>query len=157
MIPLNDTDKTLWMLFRTNLGYFYESRSTDQGKTWSPAVPTKIQASAAPGTLIRLSDNRILLVYNPLRASDGVTPAIMNDKHHQAVPSSWQRREIVLITSCNEGKTWSNPLVIGRIPGDTDSIGKWLSYASLWEFDGYLYIVTGQGGLQTRIPINKLP
>lgn len=160
MIRLNDPDKTSWILFRTNLGCFWESRSTDQGKTWSPFSPTNIQASSSPGTFLRLSDNRIVLIYNPWKASDGTVPDMRGGGgvlSFSATLASWQRRELVLITTRDEGKTWSKPLVIARHPSLGGRSATHISYPGAWENDGYLHIVTAQGKLQARIPLDKLP
>ncbi len=57
-------DNRIWILARTNWGYFYESFSSDEGITWSDPVPSKIDASSAPGALIKLKSGRLALVWN---------------------------------------------------------------------------------------------
>jgi hypothetical protein len=53
----------LWMLMRTQLGRFYESFSTD-GARWTPAKPSNILASDSAAGLVRLTDGRLLLLWN---------------------------------------------------------------------------------------------
>jgi lysophospholipase L1-like esterase len=86
-------DQRLWMLIRTTRSFFWESFSTDGGRTWSEPKPTTIDSAAAPGHVIRLSDGRLVLAWNP-----------------RAV----QRRELHLAFSSDEGKTWSPSTVVAR-------------------------------------------
>jgi len=58
-----ELDDCIWMLIRTQLGRFYESRSTD-GEIWSRPKPTPIISSDSPAGLVRLSDGRIVLLWN---------------------------------------------------------------------------------------------
>jgi len=67
-------DGTVWLLFRTNLGTLWQSRSSDDGLNWTPLTTTGIQASSSPATLERLSDNRLVLVWNPWRDSENTPP-----------------------------------------------------------------------------------
>jgi hypothetical protein len=54
----------LWMLIRTNLGYFMNAYSSDLGRTWSAPVPSSITSPSAPGCLLRLSSGRIALAWH---------------------------------------------------------------------------------------------
>ena len=60
-IELNDG--RVWMLIRGQTGRFYESLS-DDGSEWSPPVPTAILSSDSPAGLIRLDDERIVMIWN---------------------------------------------------------------------------------------------
>lgn len=88
-------DGRLWLLIRTSRGVFWESFSTDDGRTWSAAHPTKIPAAHAPGFLRRLRDGRLALVWNPQHSG---------------------RTELHLAISADEGRTWSRsvPVVVGK-------------------------------------------
>jgi lysophospholipase L1-like esterase/predicted neuraminidase len=86
-------DGRVWMLIRTSRGVFWESFSTDGGKTWSAAKATTIDATSAPGHLTRLADGRIALVWN--RTDKG-------------------RAELHLALSADEGKTWTPSLNVAR-------------------------------------------
>ncbi len=56
-------DGRLWMLFRTQTGYLYESFSRD-GSQWTPARPSRFHASTGPPELTRLPDGRLMLFWN---------------------------------------------------------------------------------------------
>ncbi len=59
-------DGRLWLLMRTNLDAFWQSFSKDGGATWSDPQATAIDASSSPGAMKRLSDGRLILVWNRL-------------------------------------------------------------------------------------------
>jgi hypothetical protein len=63
-IVMEMEENKLVMLIRTVLGVFWYSVSHDNGQTWSQAKPTKITASNAPGSFIRLPDGRLFLAWN---------------------------------------------------------------------------------------------
>jgi len=63
-VALQLKDGRVWMLIRSQMGRFYESYSTDDGNTWSPAVPTSLISSDSPPGLVRLSDGRIVMFLN---------------------------------------------------------------------------------------------
>ena len=86
-------DGRVWMLIRTSRGFFWESFSTDGGKTWSEAKATTIDTTSAPGHLTRLADGRIALVWN--RAQK-------------------KRTELHLALSADEGQTWAPSLNVAR-------------------------------------------
>ena len=86
-------DGRVWMLIRTSRKFFWESFSTDGGKTWSEAKATTIDATSAPGHLTRLTDGRIALVWN--RADKG-------------------RTELHLALSTDEGKTWTPSMNVAK-------------------------------------------
>jgi len=154
MIQLRDPANTIWILFRTNLGALWETRSTDDGLTWTPLCPTPIRASSSPPAILRLSDGRLALVWNPVRDSEDRDPPMRggsNDSRQYSIArASWQRRELVLATSRDEGATWSKPLIVARAPMNNHRI----DYISLIECEKHLYLL---GGVKTRIPLDKLP
>jgi len=57
------SDGRVWMLIRTQQGRFYESFSED-GANWTPAKPNAILSSDSPAGLVRLPDDRIVLLWN---------------------------------------------------------------------------------------------
>jgi len=113
------------MLIRTTHKVFWESFSTDGGKTWSAAEATTIDSTSAPGHLARLSDGRIALVWN--RADKG-------------------RTELHLALSADEGKTWTPSLNVAQgTPGgatypfviEIDPGELWIGYHNVpkgWNF-----------------------
>ena len=56
-------DGRVWMLIRTQTGRLYESYSLD-GAEWSTPGPTRIVSSDSPVGLVRLSDGRMVLLWN---------------------------------------------------------------------------------------------
>ena len=143
-------DGRLWMLLRTNWGNFWQTFSYDDGLTWKEVGPTDIDASSSPGLLRRLQSGRLVLVWNrlfpegkkeyPLRGGDG---------NLTEVPVSWQREELSIMFSDDDGKTWNKPTVIARVTKkDTQ-----LSYPSIFEAKpGELWITTRfQGDLTIRL------
>ncbi len=154
-------DGTVWFLTRTNLGALWESRSHDDGLTWSPLRPTRIYASSSPATLERLSDGRLVLVWSPWKDTEGNAPQTRggaDTTDYSLAVASWHRRELHLATSADEGKTWSKPLVVARHPRISGVFkGGWISYVTLFEHGKHLYLFASMGGLHARIPIDKLP
>lgn len=57
-------DGRLWMLIRAQTGFQWESFSSDQGATWTAAVPSLIPSSNAPATALRLLNGDIALAWN---------------------------------------------------------------------------------------------
>lgn len=154
-------DSTVWFLTRTNLGALWESRSHDDGLTWSPLRPTRIYASSSPATIERLSDGRLVLVWSPWADTEGNPPQTRggaDTTDYSLAVASWHRRELHLATSADEGKTWSEPLVVARHPRKSGVFkGGWISYPTLFEHGKHLYLFATMGGVHARIPLNKLP
>lgn len=94
-------DGRVWMLLRTQLGRFWESFSSDGGATWSAARPTAITSSDSPAGLVRLPDDRILLIWNNCLRYPYAQGA--RNVLHAAVSS-------------DEGKTWRGYREIARDP-----------------------------------------
>ncbi len=154
-------DGTVWFLTRTNLGALWESRSHDDGLTWSPLRPTRIYASASPATLERLSDGRLVLAWSPWKDTEGNPPLLRggaDTTDYSLAVASWHRRELHLATSDDAGKTWSKPLVVARHPRKSGVFkGGWISYVTLFEHGEHLYLFASMGGLNARIPVSRLP
>jgi lysophospholipase L1-like esterase len=86
-------DGRVWLLIRTSRKDFWESFSTDGGKTWSEAKATAIDATSAPGHFTRLADGRIALVWNRLAE---------------------KRTDLHLALSADEGKTWTPSMIVAK-------------------------------------------
>ncbi|MBI1368365.1 MAG: hypothetical protein GC162_06890 [Planctomycetes bacterium] len=85
----------LLMLGRTMAGRFYESRSEDNGDSWSEGVPSNIPSAVAPPKLLRdPADGSILLVWNPY-VGGGDTHAL----GPRLILGMWRSRD--------GGRTWS--------------------------------------------------
>ena len=142
-------DGRLWMLIRTTLDQFWSAYSEDQGLTWRVIQPSGIDASSAPGNLARLASGRLVLVWNRLypagltAAEQAQYPRLEFGGSHAATAESYQREELSIVFSSDDGKTWTEPTVIAR------KAKARLSYPSAFEpRPGRLWILTGQGGLR---------
>ncbi|MGV8136692.1 MAG: sialidase family protein [Mangrovibacterium sp.] len=143
-------DGRLWLLIRTNWDYYYESFSSDHGLTWDSYKKTSIDASASPADLQRLKSGRIVLVWNRLY-HNGETSIARNggDSNLSEVAASWQRDELSLMYSDDEGKTWSEPIIIVKNAVYGTKSAKWISYPHVFEVKpGTVWITTDQGGVK---------
>lgn len=85
----------LLMYMRSYLGWFYESRSFDNGDTWSKPKKSIVRASASPPKLFAIPGSKFIgLIYNPY-----VNPDEMNMGY---------RRILSSVISDDGGKTWVN-------------------------------------------------
>ncbi|MCA9204703.1 MAG: exo-alpha-sialidase [Planctomycetales bacterium] len=140
-------DGRIWMLIRTNWGEFWSAYSHDGGRFWRIIQPSGISASSAPGLLKRLASGRLLLLWNrPLPEGKSDWPLTGGDGLWSDVPVSNHREELSLALSDDDGRSWSEPVVIARQPG------KWLAYPYAFEpRAGEIWITTMQGGLRVKI------
>jgi len=136
-------DGRVWMLLRTNHDYLYESYSSDEGLSWSPIAPTKIDASSSPAIIIRLKSGRLALAWNRLWL-DGQTDGPRRGGNDSAERmASWQREELAFALSDDDGKTWTKPAIIAR--------GKRVAYPYLFERSpGVIWVTTMQGALHAQ-------
>ena len=83
------SDGTLGMLIRKRMGGYFESFSTDRGKSWSPVTLSPIPGACSRGFLGRLRSGKLL--------------AVTND--HGSI-----RRNLTALLSDDDGKTWQKKL-----------------------------------------------
>lgn len=100
-------DGSLLMLTRSTRGKFYSSRSTDGGVSWSRLEPSDIAAQTAPPYLKRLTDGRLLLVWNPPTPEQAAANRFPTSK----------RPTLQMAISEDSGKTWSKPTVLANDGG----------------------------------------
>lgn len=111
-------DGRLLMLIRTNLDRFWEAFSEDHGLSWRTIRPGAIEASSAPGYLLRLASGRLVLVWNRLYPEGRTSfPRREPDGHAFSVPACWHREELSIAFSQDDAKSWSRPVVIAREQG----------------------------------------
>lgn len=135
-------DGRLWMLIRTNLGRFWEAYSDDDGQYWRLIRPSAIEASTSPGYLARLASGRLVLAWNRLYP-EGQDNFFRRSGQFSEVMACWHREELSLAFSEDDGRTWSEPLVVAR---EEDT---WISYPYVFEPEpGLLWLCTGQGDLR---------
>lgn len=108
-------DGSLKMLLRTNWGYFWETSSTNNGLTWENVKATPIDASSSPGMFKRLKSGRLVLIWNRYYPQGKKSyPLRGGDYNFSAAPVSMHREEISIMFSDDDGKHWSQPVVIGK-------------------------------------------
>lgn len=118
-------DGRLWILLRSYHGHFYESFSEDGGLTWSKPKPS-IKSTGSPGIIKRLASGRLMLMWN----------AIPNKGYKR-------REELSIAFSEDDGKTWTDPLVILRNPGSR------VAYPRVFERAlGEIWFSVGQGNFR---------
>jgi len=148
------TDGRLLMLIRTNLDQFWQAFSEDGGKYWRTIKPSGIDASSAPGYLLKLKSGNLVLVWNRLKPERYTFPRqnLANRVHAQQaeIPASWHREELSITFSEDDAETWTKPVVIGRQKGGQ------LSYPYILERrPGELWITAGfacQKGFSDPLP-----
>ena len=134
-------DGRLWMLVRTNWGVFWNAFSNDAGASWRTIHPSEIDASSSPGFLRRLASGRIALVWNRYRPENVADyPLRGGDGQLSDVPASWHRGELSIAFTDDEGKTWTDPVVIARKPKGN------VSYPCVFEVEpGRLWVFANEG------------
>ena len=137
------SDGRLLMLLRTNLDRFWEAYSDDGGLSWREIRPSPIDASSAPGYLLGLQSGRLALAWNRLypQGEDSYSRVALP---YAERPMSLHREELSLAFSDDDGRSWSEPVVIGRMRADrtTYPYGR-LSYPYLFERrPGEVWVVT---------------
>ncbi len=115
----------LLMLGRTTTGWLWESRSEDNGTTWSAPVQSSVPNPVAPPVLTRIpGTGTLVLIHNPdVKLSD-----------------SWHGGERVALafrTSQDSGRTWSAPTDIYRAPNNQ----LWVDYPAVRWVKGQLHLV----------------
>jgi Neuraminidase (sialidase) len=97
-------DGSLLMYTRSTRGRFYSSRSTDGGVTWSKLEPSDVAAQTSPPYLQKLTDGRLLMLWNPPTPEQAATKQFPTSK----------RPTLQMALSEDSGKTWSKPTVIAN-------------------------------------------
>ncbi|NLM78399.1 MAG: exo-alpha-sialidase [Ruminococcaceae bacterium] len=115
MIELNDG--RILQYLRTNWWQFWKAVSVDDGKVFHPYGPSGIDASSAPGYLLRLKSGRIALIWNRF-SPEGTQQVTLKggDGNWSETPTSNFRAELSLSFSENDGDSWSEPIVVARNP-----------------------------------------
>lgn len=144
------SDGRLLMLIRTNLDRFWQAFSDDGGRYWRTIQPSSIDASSAPGHLVRLRSGRLALLWNRLNPEGGAR-AKSDPSQSSEVPASWYREELSLAFSEDDGVSWTKPVVLARQEGGQ------LSYPYLFERrPGELWVIAGfafKSGWKEPVPL----
>ena len=131
-------DGRILMLIRSNLGRFWQAFSGDGGRYWRTVMPSGIDASTAPGFLLRLHSGRVALVWNRVGPESGEAWQKKDCPLHAEIPCSWFREELSIAFSDDDCATWTAPLVCARQQGGQ------VSYPYVFERrPGELWIIAG--------------
>lgn len=138
------TDGRLWCYIRTNAGRQYETFSEDDGKTWSPLVPSWFTSPCSPLSTKHLRDGRILAVWNPIPVYNG---------RSERPGGVWTgaRTPLVYAISTDEGKNWSEPIAI-----ETDENSGYCYVAIHEAADGGILLAYCAGGPIDGSTLNRL-
>ena len=112
-------DDSVWMLMRTNWGRFWRAISKDSGKSWHPIGPSTIDASTAPAILERLASGRIFMAWNRYHwEGTDEFPPYGGDFQSTGTFTSNNRQELSIAFSEDDGKTWSEPVIVATVMPD---------------------------------------
>jgi len=115
----------LLMLGRTTTGWLWESRSDDNGTTWSAPVQSTVPNPVAPPVLTRVpGTDTLVLIHNP--------DVELSDSWHGG-----ERVALAFRTSQDSGRTWSTPTDIYRAPNNQ----LWVDYPAVRWVKGQLHLV----------------
>lgn len=132
-------DGRVWMLMRNPQPFFREAFSTDEGLTWTDVRASTIEASPAPGFILRLESGRLALFWNRW----------INRERKLG-----RREQLSFALSDDDGKTWTPPVIVAKdptAPGDTGPEHR-LSYPYVYEHKpGEIWVTTGQGKLRMKL------
>ncbi len=133
-VAIQKLDGTVWMLLRTQTGRLYETFSAD-GADWSVARATPLISSDSPTGLVRLSDDRLVLIWNCC----------------QRFPYAYGGRHVIhAAISEDDGLTWRGYREVARDPRRHDPPPIHGDFGTAYPFpvvtnDDAVIIVTGQG------------
>ena len=108
--PIALGNGNVYMQMRTPTGFLWETRSEDDGNSWSEAQPTPLIHPEAPPMLFHLSDGKTLAAFH----------------HHRSDTADWSapRSELWVSFSEDEGSSWSAPrFVLANALTETESDG----------------------------------
>ena len=145
-------DGRLYMLMRTSWERFWAAYSWDKGLSWRQVGPSNIPTGSSPGCLARLASGRVALIWTsplpggeprPLAKVLSQPPPLKANEYFYITPNpSLGGRQISIMFSEDETKTWTKPIVVGR----ETSKNAGLRYVYLFEPEpGLLWINCGGG------------
>lgn len=138
-------DGRLWMLMRNKNGQLWESFSSDDGITWTQALPTVLTSSDSPAATTRLADGRLVLFLNACQRWDNLRAY-----------ASGGREVLHAAISHDDGRTWRGFREVLREPTSGHNAGdRGTAYpAAVTLDDGNVLLVTGQGFAKSIIIVD---
>ena len=137
-------DGSLWCLSRTGYGSQYELFSKDQGKSWTEARPSYFTSPCSPLCMKRLSDDRLLAIWNPIPLYNG---------RKEKIDGMWTgaRTPLAAAASTDDGKTFSDYTLL-----ETDE-ERGFCYTAIHELsDGSLLLAYCAGGVEDKSTLCRL-
>ena len=152
-------DGRIWCFIRNFSGRQYETFSSDNGVTWTPPVPSEFTAPPSPMTAKRLSDGRIMAVWNPIPIYPGNPEGVgfINAEGKEDYFWNWGRTPLVYAFSEDETETFSRPVVLES--GDDHGY----CYVAIYEVSDGVLLGYNAGGIEdgagmlNRLRIRKIP
>ncbi len=141
ILQLNDG--RLWCYIRNDSGRQYECFSIDDGETWTTPLPSAFTSAMSPMSTKRLSDGRIIAIWNPIPIYNG---------RSELADGVWigARTPLVFALSSDDGKTFSSPR-----PIETDEKSGFC-YVAIHETKDSLLLGYCAGGVQDRSTLHRL-
>lgn len=139
-------DGVLQMFLRTSRNRFWQAFSKDRGLTWTDVGQSVVTASSSPGIVARLESDRLVLVWNDVYPHGRTNYPLFSKPGFQDRPSSWQREEMSIAFSEEDGRTWIEPKVIAKDPRRT-----FCNPNLVERYPGVLWITTQFGDLRVRL------
>ncbi len=130
--PIALGDGRVLVHLRTARGHLWETRSDDDGKTWSEPCPTTLVHPLAPPMTFHLSDGKTLTAFHHNRVTGG--PFFPHNHRN--------RSEIWVSLSTDEGRTWSEPRFVfaNAMPTTQRTADHQCSYLDMVASDGELHM-----------------
>lgn len=141
---LLELESSLWCYIRTDSGRQYETFSTDGGASWSEPSPSPFTSAQSPLCTKRLSDGRIVAVWNPTPIYNG---------RSETVDGVWTgaRTPLALAVSTDDAKSFSEPELI-----ETDERSGYC-YTAIHETEnGDILLAYCAGGVADGSTLNRL-
>lgn len=130
-------DGRIWLLPRSQDGYQWESFSHDDGMSWIPARHTRFVSNQSAMAVLRLKDERLLLLWNNCGA-EGLPPIKWGNA---------ERAVLAAAVSDDEGKTWHGYREVGRVTGNAQ-----VSYPYVTQMPNGRLLLNAAGYLATIDP-----
>ncbi len=108
------SDGRLWLLIRTNLGYFMDSYSSDCGMTWTKPVESALRSPSSPGFLHRLSSGRICLIWNNTMDRAERIEAVEGEIFSGSDIDMSVRDTLSVALTDDDGASWTKPVEVAK-------------------------------------------
>ncbi|MBI4578761.1 MAG: exo-alpha-sialidase [Planctomycetes bacterium] len=131
------TDGRIWLLPRSQDGFQWESFSSDDGMTWTPARHSRFVSNQSAMAVLRLKDGRLLLLWNNCGA-EGLPPIHWGNA---------ERAVLAAAISDDEGKTWRGYREVARVTTNAQ-----VSYPYVTQMPNGRLIVNAAGVIATFHP-----